>query len=323
MLLAVAVRELVSVSLAAVVIGRNEGARLLRCLEALKGHVALVIYVDSGSTDGSMAAATQAGAEVVELDMRMPFTAARARNAGLARIKDLSDAAFVQVIDGDCELQPGWIETAQEFLETHPDVAVVAGRLRERSPEATVWNQLADLEWDTTPGETDAVGGIAMLRSAAIEAVGGYRATLVAGEEPELCLRLRRAGWRIWRLETEMALHDIAMTRFSQWWKRARRHGYAVAEGLHLHRQSPEGFCKQQVRRALLWGSVLPLVTLLGCLITPLALLLLLAWPAQVLRLKLRGSGWPEAFFLTVAKLPETQGILSYHLAQLHKGGAW
>ena len=310
-------------SLAAVVIGRNEGARLLRCLEALKDQVALVVYVDSGSTDGSVAAAAQAGAEVVELDMSLPFTAARARNAGLARIKELSDAEFVQVIDGDCELQPGWIETARAFLEAHPDVAMVAGRLRERFPEATVWNQLADLEWDTATGETEAVGGIAMLRSAAVEAVGGYRATLVAGEEPELCLRLRRAGWRIWRLETEMALHDIAMTRFAQWWQRARRHGYAVAEGLHLHGQGPEGFCKEQVRRALLWGGVLPLIAVLGCLITPLSLLLLLAWPAQVLRLKLRGSGWPEAFFLTVAKLPETQGILSYHLARLRKGRAW
>lgn len=303
-------------NLAAVVIGRNEGARLLRCLASLEGQAAPVVYVDSGSTDGSVSAAAAAGAEVVALDMSRPFTAARARNAGLARLGDLSAAAFVQVIDGDCELEEGWAGMALAFLQAHPDVAVVAGRLRERFPEATVWNRLADREWDVPGGEAEAIGGIAVLRRAAVEAVGGYRETLVAGEEPELCLRLRRAGWRIWRLEAEMAKHDIAMTRFSQWWRRARRHGHAVAEGMQLHGTGPEGYCRPQVRRALVWGAALPLSALLGSLVTPLALCLLLAWPAQVLRLKSRGHSWTEAFFLTLAKLPEAQGILGYHLAR-------
>ena len=42
--------------LGAVVIGRNEGARLERCLDSLQGTVACIVYADSGSEDGSVAA---------------------------------------------------------------------------------------------------------------------------------------------------------------------------------------------------------------------------------------------------------------------------
>ena len=123
----------VSPPIAAVAIGRNEGARLTRCLASLARQVSPIVYVDSGSDDESVAAARAAGAEVVELDLSIPFTAARARNAGLARVADLvPEGAFVQVLDGDCELDPGWIDTARAVLEAEPDLAVVCGRRRER-----------------------------------------------------------------------------------------------------------------------------------------------------------------------------------------------
>ena len=51
-----------------VVIGRNEGERLRRCLESLGPHLAATVYVDSGSADGSVALARSLGAETVELD---------------------------------------------------------------------------------------------------------------------------------------------------------------------------------------------------------------------------------------------------------------
>ena len=304
-------------TLGAVVIGRNEGARLLRCLTSLEGCAAPVVYVDSGSTDGSVAAAEATGADVVALDMSRPFTAARARNEGMARLRQISDVPFVQVVDGDCELQPGWTETAVAFLKAHPDVAVVAGRLRERFPEATIWNQMANEEWNTPIGETDAVGGIAVLRLDAVKEVDGYRDSLIAGEEPEMCLRLRRAGWRIWRLDAEMALHDLAMTRFSQWWRRAIRYGYAIAQGAALHGQGPERYCRDEIRQSLMWGLGVPLAAMLGSVLHPLAWMLLLAWPIQVLRRRRRGESWADSFFLTLGKLPETVGILKFHLSRL------
>src|SRR5882724_5591818 len=84
-----------------VAIGRNEGQRLKQCLESLRSR-GVVIYVDSGSNDGSPQLARDFGAIVVDLETRLPFTAARARNAGF---KSLVEAApevdCVQFIDGD------------------------------------------------------------------------------------------------------------------------------------------------------------------------------------------------------------------------------
>jgi len=306
--------------IAAIVIGRNEGARLLACLDSLAGRGARVIYVDSGSTDGSRDAARGRGAEVIELDMRQPFTAARARNAGLARLMEAgTPPVFVQFLDGDCSLQPGWLRTAQAFLEENPAAAVACGRRRERFPEASVYNRLIDAEWDTPVGRARSCGGDALMRVAALEEVGGFDPDLIAGEEPELCVRLRARGWEIWRLDAEMTLHDAAMTRFGQWWQRTRRSGHAFAEGATLHGAAPERHCVPELRRLILWGMVLPLATVLGVVITPWALLLLLIWPAQILRLRLRGMPWHRAVFLTLSKLPEAQGALTYVRSRLSR----
>lgn len=299
--------------LAAVLIGRNEGARLVAALAAVQGRVGRIVYVDSGSTDGSLAAARAVGAEVVELDRGRPFTAARARNAGLARLRDTGPRPrFVQFIDGDCTLQPGWLPLALGFLDSHPQAAVACGRRRERFPEASVWNRLCDAEWNTPPGRARSCGGDALMRMAALDQVGGYNPGLIAGEEPEMCVRLRAKGWEVWRLEAEMTLHDAAMTRFSQWWKRMRRGGHAAAEGMALHGAPPERHGVATVRRALAWGVGLPLAALAGALaVSPWALLLLLAYPAQVLRLA-RRVGPEQALFLTLGKIPEALGVLEY-----------
>ncbi len=305
-------------SVAAVVIGRNEGDRLVRCLTSLVDEVSPIVYVDSGSTDGSVEAAKKLGAEVVALDMSRPFTAARARNAGLARLDDIgADAAFIQLIDGDCELRDGWISAGRRFLEENADFAMVAGRLRERFPDATLWNGLADAEWDTKTGEVTAVGGIAMLRRTALAEEGGFREDLIAGEEPELCLRLRRRGWRIQRLSNEMAWHDIAMTKATQWWKRCRRCGHAYAEGAALHGSGPERYRVRETLRSLFWGSGVPLAAILGAVFTPWALLILLIWPLQMLRLLFKGFSLQRSIFLTLGMVPEAQGVIGYHLSRL------
>lgn len=302
----------------AVVIGRNEGDRLLRCLTSLTGRVAATIYVDSGSTDGSVDAARRMGCRVVELDRAQPFTAARARNAGMeALVSALPDVEFVQFVDGDCEVVPGWIETAAGFLRDRDRVAVVCGRRRERYPRASVWNGLIDREWATPVGEAEACGGDALMRVAPFAAVAGFNPDLIAGEEPELCLRLRRAGWQVWRIDAEMTLHDVAMTRFSQWWRRSMRAGHAAAEGAHIHGSGPERYNRGRVRRAFVWGAAVPLVALAGTVVSPWALLILLAWPLQVLRLRLRGHDLTEAFFLTLGKLPEAIGVIGYHWVRI------
>ena len=292
----------------AVVIGRNEGQRLLACLRSLKGKVRRIVYVDSGSTDGSVDGAKLLGADVVNLDMSLPFTAARARNAGLAC---LEDPDFVQFVDGDCIVDDAWIGTAAQFLLDTPGAAAVCGRRRESHPEQSVYNRLCDAEWDTPTGEALACGGDALMRYGALLQVDGFREDLIAGEEPELCVRLRAAGWKIWRADAEMTRHDARILRFSQWWQRSRRAGYAFAEGSFLHGAPPERHWVAETRRAIVWGALLPVLILIICLFSKWALLLFWAYPAQVLRLWRRRS-FEQALFLTLAKFPEAQGVLEF-----------
>jgi hypothetical protein len=301
-----------------VVIGRNEGERLKRCLQSLPNS-APIVYVDSGSTDGSDIWAREFGAELVPLDPATPFTAARARNAGFRRlIEVMPKVPFVQFIDGDCELAGDWPATALAFLQQHEDVAAVFGRRRERDPDRSVYNQLCDWEWDGPEGDVRACGGDVMLRAAALQAVGGYRDSLIAGEEPELCVRLRAAGGRIFRVQAEMTLHDAAMTRFSQWWQRTRRSGYAFAEGAHLHGAPPERHWVWQSRRARLWGLWLPLLCLAaGVLVFPWGFVSFAIYPAQMLRQTVRGKGAfrervTKGFFQVLSRFPEAQGQLQF-----------
>lgn len=298
---------------AAVVIGRNEGPHLARCIASLKG-VSRVIYVDSGSADNSLKVAETAHAHVVSLDPGLPFTAARARNAGLAELGD--EIEFVQFVDGDCVVRDGWLAEATRFLRDTPGAAVVCGRRRERFPEHSVYNRLCDREWDTPVGQARACGGDALMRLDAVRDVGGYRDGLIAGEEPELCVRLRQAGWEIWRIDAEMTWHDAAMERFGQWFKRCRRAGHAYAEGAHLHGAPPERHWTRETRRALAWGLILPLLIVAVGLMSPWGWLLVLAYPAQVLRLAPR-LGTEAALFTVLGKFPEALGVIGFHLSRL------
>ena len=305
---------------AAVVIGRNEGERLKRCLRGLSA-AELVVYVDSGSTDGSAEAAASTGAEVIKLDLTLPFTAARARNAGLARVCELRpDIPFVQFVDGDCELAADWVACAMEFLDKHERVAAVAGRRRERNPSYSVYNLLCDWEWDGPVGLVRSIGGDAMMRKSAIESVGGFRGDLIAGEEPELCVRLRSDGWQIWRLGNEMTLHDAAMSRFSQWWARSSRAGYAYANGAYLHGRLPERFNAWESRRAWLWGLCIPLVGVTAVLLFGWhGLTFFLIYPAQMLRQFVRTGGTFHrrailAVFQILARFPEMIGQVKFFI---------
>ncbi|MEX0777507.1 MAG: glycosyltransferase [Phycisphaeraceae bacterium] len=248
------------------VIGRNEGVRLQQCLHSALRIAATVVYVDSGSTDGSVVLAKSLGAFVVALDMNRPFTAARARNEGFARLM-LADPRLelVQFVDGDVEIVDGWIDAARAALAADPKAAVISGRRRERHPQASVYNRLCDIEWNK-PAGYQACEGDALMRVDAFTAMGGFNATLIAGEEPELCLRLRQAGWRVLRTGDEMTLHDVNILRFGQWWRREQRAGHAYAEGAAMHGRAH--YLRQSVGIAF-WSAGLPLATVL------------LAWPTR------------------------------------------
>lgn len=311
-----------------VVIGRNEGNRLKTCLLSLILEENTIVYVDSGSTDGSVEFARSLGIFIVELDLSIPFTAARARNAGFEYLLlQKPDVKFVQFVDGDCQIIEGWLTRATAQMLVQSDIVVVFGRLRELFPEASIYNRICNIEWYVSAGEAKYCGGIAMMRVNAFKQVGGFNAALIAGEEPELCLRLRQAGGKILSIDAEMARHDAAMTSFGQWWKRSIRNGYAYAEGAWL--QGNNGHWVKENRRIWFWGLFLPFLTVASLFPTKgLSILLLIIANTymfyKVYRITLLKNFTPKdsilyGLFCTIDKYPMIYGQFKFHISRLLK----
>ena len=315
-------------SVGIVIIGRNEGERLRRCLTSVHPTQSLVVYVDSGSTDGSTLLATQMGAHVVELDTSQPFTAARGRNTGFQRLIEIvPDIRFVQFVDGDCEIIDGWLDIAHEFLQSNQQYAIVCGRLHERYPEKSIYNRLCDIEWNGPVGDIQASGGIFMVRCEAYLDVGGMNVSIRAGEEPEMCLRLRKNGWLVHRLGFSMAWHDADITTFRQWWSRAVRNGFGAAAVYH---NTYGQVFAPQVMRARHWTAtwLLTLMIIAGfssklsCSALPLLMFLIVGiYPLQILRMTmvswkagqdLQGA-LSHSFFIMLSKWPEFYGQLLFY----------
>lgn len=316
-----------SVDIGIVVIGRNEGERLTACLASVAGQGRPIVYVDSGSTDGSPDNARSFGAEVVDLDLSIPFTAARARNAGFQRLIEIAPTLqFVQFVDGDCVIFPGWIDAASRFFHAETGVGIAAGRLIERHPERSVYNFLCNLEWRGPTGEIASTGGIFIVRRSAFEAVGGFNADIIAAEDDEFCGRIRSAGWKIHRLDFDMALHDAAILKFSQWWTRCRRTGNAYAQVNGPNVQHFNG----KALRSLAWGAALPAASILLSLrALPWLLLMPVLNLVSMFRIytNKRKSGWSSqeariyAFYVQLAKIPEAIGVLEFRLRALLQSG--
>lgn len=256
-----------------VLIGRNEGERFIRALDSLTSLMTscAIVYVDSGSTDNSVIEARSRGVTVVELDLTTPFTAARARNAGLfALLEQNQNIAYVQFIDGDCQLQPGWLPTALRHMTDNPSLAAVCGRRRELYPENSLYNRLIDQEWNTPVGKAKSCGGDALYRVAAFNSVGGFNSSVIAGEEPELCYRLREKGWEIERLNLDMTMHDANLHTFQEWWKRSERYGHAAMEAAYRYGLGPERFYVSNVKSFAVWGAFVPLIFMYLVLFAPL-----------------------------------------------------
>jgi cellulose synthase/poly-beta-1,6-N-acetylglucosamine synthase-like glycosyltransferase len=226
----------------------------------------------------------------------------------------MPEPEYLMFVDGDCEIEQGWLDRAVAFLDSEPRYAAVCGRRRERHPDASPYNRLIDREWATPVGVADACGGDALFRCRAYVAAGGFDPAMIAGEEPELCARLRAQNWAIMRLDAPMTIHDAAMERFSQWWRRAVRSGMGYAQAWWVTRGSPTGpLYSRELARAIGWAALLPLIALvLGAAWHPLWLAL---WPvatlAQFLRLAWRDGGF-AARLAIAGKYAELIGIVRF-----------
>jgi glycosyltransferase involved in cell wall biosynthesis len=313
-------------NIGSVVIGRNEGNRLKACLLSLIKEEDTIVYVDSGSTDGSVEFANSLGIFVVELDLSIPFTAARARNAGFEYLLlQKPDLEFVQFIDGDCQIVEGWLTRATVEMRFQPDVVVVFGYLRELFPKASIYNRVCNVEWYIPAGEVKYCGGIAMMRANAFKQVAGFNPVLIAGEEPELCIRLRQAGGKILAIDAEMARHDAAMTSFGQWWKRSIRNGHAYAEGAWLH----DHHWVKENRRIWFWGLFLPLLTVVSLFPTKGLSILLFVIANTYLFYRVycitNSKGFEQkdsilyGLFCMIDKYPMLYGQIKFHISRLLK----
>lgn len=246
-----------------VIIGLNSSRTLPACLESVKScrypqDLITVYYVDGGSSDESVRIAENGGARVIIVDSDSP-TPGRQRNAGW----EAGGAGLVQFLDSDTTLAPGWLGVATAALSG--DIGAVCGNRRESHPERSVYNWIGDKEWNGGSGEVEVFGGDVLAARPALEVTRGYDPRLVAGEDPELAYRMRRAGYRILHLDVPMTGHDLALLTFRQYWRRAFRSGHAFAEVHALHGD----FWKRETDRINLRGGGF----LLGLLAAPLALL--------------------------------------------------
>lgn len=315
--------------LGVVAIGRNEGPRLKRCLDSLLTQSSLleICYVDSGSTDGSVEYARGLGVMVVELDMSKPFTMSRARNHGWQRLLESNpDLKRIQFVDGDCEVVPGWFEHAEAHLSQQPSCGIVSGRRRERFPNRTIYNRIADMEWDTPCGVVRAVLGDMLVRSDALIQTGGFDESVIAAEDDEFCIRVRELGMQIVRLDVEMSIHDMAMTRFSQWWRRSIRSGHGFAQVNLMHGKPPEHYFSREVWRTVTWGCIGPLLSLaLAAFTSGLSLVVLLLlygvqWGRTYLRRRKTSNTGDSALyasFAVLSKFPGCLGVLEFYKRQL------
>ena len=307
----------------AVAIGRNEGARLERCLRSLSGQADRVVYVDSGSTDGSVALARGLGVAVVALDADQPFTAARGRNAGAQALIAAGPLDLIQFVDGDCAVDPGWVAAGAAFLAVTPQAGLVTGWRTEIAPRASIYNAMCEVEWHRPAGPIAACGGDLLVRRVAFEQVGGLNGALICSEDEDFVIRIRKAGWQAHRLPRIMTRHDAAITRFGQWWRRNLRSGHGFAEVGRLH---PDHFIPER-RRAWAYAGMLPLAVLaaLALGLPWLAGVLALGWPLNWARTAqglvrsglAPGQAAQQAAMMTLAKLAHLIGMLTYHLRRL------
>jgi GT2 family glycosyltransferase len=310
--------------MAAVVIGRNEGARLEAALRSVEAAGLRVVYADSGSSDGSPDTAIRLGVPVVELDPKTPFSAGRGRNEGLEEaMRRWPEITYVLFLDGDCTLDPRFPSAAVATFDEHADCAIVTGHLSERFPERSIYNRLCAIEWRSRVGRIEdmRIGGIMIARISAFRAVGGFKPEVIAGEEPDLAARLGRAGFTLYRIDAAMAVHDANILSFGEWWKRAVRGGHGVAQLYDRHRRTDSPLGVREVRSAIFWGFVLPLLTVA------------LLWPTRGLSLFLlggygllgwrifkhysatdlsRSDAWLVTRFMLYSKFAEFFGILRY-----------
>jgi len=301
-----------------VVIGRNEGSRLILCLDSILKVNVPCVYIDSQSTDSSIHEAEKRNIKNLVLDKSAPVNASRARNTGFKLlIENYSTIEYVHFIDADCELHSDWLKHAVAALDEVDNRAVVCGRLHEKDKDKNIYTRLCDIDWYVPPGDINACGGISTIKRQVFEEMQGFDESLIAGADPELYFRISQAGYDLYCLSVDMGTHDSNMQHFSQYWNRSVKTGYGYA-----HNKYQWGGWDRQYKSAMVWGGAIPSVILLGVLSGYFyTVLALIVYPLQIIRIFLQPFKMNlknkdkliYASFCVLGKFSEFRGIIRYY----------
>lgn len=308
-----------------VIIGINASTTLRRCIESVLNasysHGSLTLYyVDGGSKDNSVAIAKEyPQVKVIELHVLQP-TPGLGRNRGW----EAGNAPLIQFLDSDTTLHPNWLDIAFLAIQ-QPQVAAIRGYRRERFPEKSVYNWIGDQEWNDKPGECASFGGDVLLRREVLNATEGYNESMIAGEDPELSLRIRLAGWKIIQLDANMTTHDLGMTTIRQYWRRSFRSGYAYAALCALH-ANESTFWQRELLRIRIRGGLGLLFIILGLFLHWIFIIpgvFLIFYPlikvkkiAQSKQLTIKQAFY-YALHCSLVVVPQFFGTLQYHFQKL------
>ena len=196
--------------------------------------------------------------EVVNLRDRHA-TLGRVRNAGYRRLKKiLPGMSFVHFVEPELAFYDEWFDNAVRFFDRRPEVAAVEGRVTVSSDRATRLSDLWELSRDDDAGERVAIGDTFLVRTDAFEAAGGFRGDVPGVETADLCIRLRKRGAHVWRVDADMGDRAPQVRTVGQWFASSTRNGANYALGAGLHGAAPERFRVTEQARALIWGALFP-----------------------------------------------------------------
>lgn len=228
------------VNLDVVIITKNQGWNVRRLIESVIRETdrragSEIILVDSASTDDTVDVASEFPIRVIRLSKRQRLTAAAGRHAGLSQTR----GDIVLFLDGDMELRPHWIDTAMETFAAQPEIAVVSGLVVDQ-PMSAPRRQSMERPGDLCEARYSDVphgGGAAAYRRSVLDAVGSFNPYLFSDEEPELCLRIRHAGYRIVRLDRAIADHysDPSGAISTLFGRRSRNLYLGPGQALRIH----------------------------------------------------------------------------------------
>lgn len=197
-------------TLSVVLICKNQAWNMPRLIESVLEHTSGVstneiVLVDSASTDDTIDVAFDYPIRIIRLHDDQHLTAAAGRYIGYQH----TTGDYVLFLDGDMELCEGWIEQALPVLNEQSELAVLTGHVIDLpitdQPVVVPSSQNNNTPCKIT--ELQHGGGAAIYRRSVLEQVGTFNPFVYSDEEPELCLRIRHAGYRVARIERPITLH--------------------------------------------------------------------------------------------------------------------